>query len=625
MRDSAANLLGARPTARVLHIGKYFPPVTGGIERFLADLVGAQRAAGNDVSVLVHANESTDTGADPAWVMRCPVWFRLIFAPISPAFPFWLSRAIERFAPDVLHLHMPNLSCFWALLLPAARALPWVVHWHADVEPSRFRLALRLSYPHYRIFERAILEHAQAIVATSPQYLEASSALRPWRLKCHVIPLGLDPGRLAEIGPKETVGLWHGNGLRLLSIGRLTYYKGFDTLIRAVAGATDMELVIVGEGEERSSLEKVLAEHGNPHWIRLLGQADDATCQRLLASCDVFCLPSRERTEAFGMVLLEAMRYGKPLIASQLEGSGVTWVVQDGRNGVLVPPDNPPAWRESLATLAREPQHRQELGESGRTRFEREFDIATTASRLSDLYASVPAEDRAATVRKHHPLIVIPARDEAATIGSVIAAVHAGGYPDVVVVDDGSRDDTAAIATAAGATMLRAPLRQGAWGAMQTGIRYAVRNGYPGVVTMDADGQHEPAYLEQLLKAGETADVVIGACPARGSRLRRLAWAYFRFLTGFNFEDLTSGFRYYNSSACCQLAAKEATLLDYQDIGVLLLLRKARFRIREVAVVMNPRQVGASRVFDSWPTVMRYMAETTLLCMARWKIRPPRP
>ena len=625
MRDSAANLPGARPRTRVLHVGKYFPPVTGGMERFLGDLVGAQRAAGADVSVLVHASKSTDSGADPAWIMRCPVWFRLIFAPISPSFPFWLSRAIERFAPDVLHLHMPNLSCFWALLLPAARALPWVVHWHADVEPSRFRVALRLSYPHYRIFERAVLERALAIVATSPQYLEASSALRPWRLKCHAIPLGLDPGRLAEVGRHETAGLWHGDGLRLLAIGRLTYYKGFDTLIRAVAGATDMELVIVGEGEERSSLEKALAEHGNPHWIRLLGQADDATCQRLLASCDVFCLPSRERTEAFGMVLLEAMRYGKPLIASQLDGSGVSWVVQDGRNGVLVPPDDPTAWREALATLAKDPQHRQQLGEAGRSRFEREFDIANTASRLSDLYATLPAEDRAATARKRHPLIVIPARDEAVTIGSVIGAIRAQGFPDIVVVDDDSRDDTAAIASAAGARVLRAPLPQGAWGAMQTGIRYAVRNGYPCVVTMDADGQHEPAYLEQLLKAGETADVVIGAYPARGSRLRRLAWAYFKFLTDFNFEDLTSGFRYYNSSACWQLAAEEATLLDYQDIGVLLLLHKARFRIREIAVVMHPREAGASRIFNSWPTVARYMAETTLLCMARWKIRPPRP
>ena len=107
--------------------------------------------------------------------------------------------------------------------------------------------------------------------------------------------------------------------------------------------------------------------------------------------------------------------------------------------------------------------------------------------------------------------------------------------------------------------------------------------------------------------------------------MRRFAWAYFKFLTGFSSEDLTFGFRYYNSSACCQSAVEEATLLDYQDIGVLLLPHKAGFRIREVAVVMNPRQVGAYRVFDCWLTVARYMAETTPLCMVRWTIRPPRP
>ena len=140
---------------------------------------------------------------------------------------------------------------------------------------------------------------------------------------------------------------------------------------------------------------------------------------------------------------------------------------------------------------------------------------------------------------------------------------------------------------------------------------------------MDADGQHEPEYLTQLMAAAEDADVVIAAFPSRGSRLRQLAWSYFRLLTGFNLDDLTSGFRYYNARACRLLAAEEATLLDYQDIGVLLLLRRAKLRIAEISVAMNPRKSGASRVFSSWWTVGRYMAETTLLCLARWN-RPSR-
>ncbi len=157
---------------------------------------------------------------------------------------------------------------------------------------------------------------------------------------------------------------------------------------------------------------------------------------------------------------------------------------------------------------------------------------------------------------------------------------------------------------------------------MQTGIRYAVRHGYAGVITMDADGQHEPAYLHEMIAAGATHDVVIGACPERGSPLRKFAWGYFRALTGFGFEDLTSGFRYYNRKASTLLAEAEATLLDYQDIGVLLLLHKAGLTIKEIPVAMKRRQNGASRVFSSWWTVVRYMAETTLLCLARWNKKP---
>jgi hypothetical protein len=123
-----------------------------------------------------------------------------------------------------------------------------------------------------------------------------------------------------------------------------------------------------------------------------------------------------------------------------------------------------------------------------------------------------------------------------------------------------------------------------------------------------------------LLLAG-AADVVIGACPQRGSKARKLAWAFFRRLAGFSIEDLTSGFRAYNRRAIELLAGSEATLLDYQDIGVLLLLRKARMTIVELPVEMNPRLSGKSRIYSSWWAVLRYMAETTVLCLAQWNVR----
>lgn len=614
---------------RILHIGKYYPPVPGGMERFLSDLARAQRAAGHDVSVLVHDDGHTDLRADPAWVLRCPVWLRLFFAPISPLFPLWLHRAILRHDPDVIHIHMPNLSAFWALLLGSARCRAWIVHWHSDVERSK--RSLRMLYPHYAIFERALLDRAETIVVTSPQYLEASEPLSPWRAKCRVVPLGVDPARLPAMAEGETRGLWNTNGLRLLAVGRLTYYKGFETLFRAVVDDPAKQLIIVGAGEERPRLERLLHEAGEPSSITLLGEADDATLVRLMASCDVFCLPSIERTEAFGIVLLEAMRYGKPLLVSDIKGSGVGYVARHGQNAIAVRPGDARAWRAAVDELAANPTRRRTMGLLGSQRYEREFGIDAVVSQLDLIYSLALRVEPSAVARaameplgniaahSTRLLVVIPALNEAECIGEVIA--QAQRYPDVdvLVIDDGSTDDTAAVALLNGARVLRAPLWQGAWGAMQTGMRYAVRHGYLAVVTMDADGQHEPAYLPMLIEAASKADVVIAACPSRGSRLRHLAWSYFRMLTGLSFDDLTSGFRYYNADAYRLLAGEDATLLDYQDIGVLLLLRAANLQIAEVAVAMNPRRSGASRVFSSWWTVLRYMAETSLLCFSHWK------
>lgn len=216
-------------------------------------------------------------------------------------------------------------------------------------------------------------------------------------------------------------------------------------------------------------------------------------------------------------------------------------------------------------------------------------------------------------------IVLIPARNEAATIGPIVRAVRRYLACEVVVIDDASTDGTARIARSAGAVILPLSCNLGAWGGIQTGIRYALKAGYRQVLTMDADGQHLPESLPPLLAAltlGE-ADVVIGACTERGSRVRRLAWIYFRKLTGLKIEDLTSGFRAYNYVAMTVLASPEATLLDYQDVGVLLLLRHARLKIKEIPVPMHKRDHGGSRVFSSWFIVGKYMLQTSILCLAK--------
>lgn len=605
-------------TMRILHIGKFYPPDLGGMETYLADLVAEQRAKGLHVAALVHGQPRSD---DPDWLLRVPVAFSLVHAPFAPGFRAALARTLRDFKPDLLHLHLPNNSAFWALTLNAALDLPWVVHWHSDVLVNNERRALHWAYRLYRPFEQAVLRRAERIVATSPDYLAASEPLSHWRDKCHVVPLGI--AQAAESTPPASPTPpnalpWPEGRFRLLSLGRLTHYKGFETLIRAVAGLPGVHLAIAGGGELRAELAVLiqsLTPPGEAPRISLLGPVSEAVKHGLLEHCDVFCLASCERTEAFGIAVMEAMHYARPCLVSELPGSGLPWLVRSAGAGQTVAVGDVAAWRQAITDLQRWPDEARAWGEAGREAVATRFSMRHSEAQLDAVYRLIyPAP----AAESGQPLIVIPARNEAVTIGQVIGALRAQGWRHVLVVNDQSTDDTAAVARAAGARVISPVLPMGAWGAMQTGIRFAVQEGYRQVVTMDADGQHEPACIPKLLAAARHAPVVIGAHPQRGSLARRIAWRYFRFITGLAIEDLTSGFRCYNHAACQILADEEATLLEYQDLGVLLLLRQAGLRIVEVPVDMYPRATGPSRIFASWGKVARYMFETTLLCLARW-------
>jgi glycosyltransferase involved in cell wall biosynthesis len=599
-----------------LHIGKFFAPQIGGMERFLEDLIRAQHAAGIDSAAIVHAGADEGSVADPSWLRRVPVFANVAFAPIAPGFFGALRRAIADFQPDYLHIHLPNLSAFAALFLPSARRLPWVVHWHSDVVASKHSFLLRLLYPLYRPFERALLERAALIICTSRQYLESSAPLAAFQEKCAVVPLGIDPARMAAplADPPQR---WTQGRHRLLAVGRLTYYKGFDTLIRAVAQIPDAELRIVGDGQDREQLLKLSILLGVSDRVFLEGVLSDTECAALYQTAELFCLPSRERTEAFGVVLLEAMHYGLPLLASAIAGSGVSAVIRNGVNGRLLPPDDSIAWRDAIAKLAPNATERRRLGEAGRERVARKYAIGAVAHHIALTTINWLTPDAPLPEAHERPLIVIPARDEAMTIGPVISEIIALGFLDVLVVDDASTDTTRLEAIKAGARCIRAPLPQGAWGAMQTGIRYAVKHSFSSVITMDADGQHRAHEITRLLDAARYADVVIGACADRGSPARKFAWRLFRGLTGFNLSDLTSGFRLYNAAACETLADEAVTLLDYQDMGVLLALQRAGLTFAEVEVMIMPRTVGVSRIFYSWWAVTRYMLQTVVLCISK--------
>ncbi|MGQ9659153.1 MAG: glycosyltransferase [Thermochromatium sp.] len=383
---------------RVLHIGKYFPPFAGGMEHFLADLLPALAAQGIESAALVHHERPSRRGVWPTTptdppVYRAPTYGRVLYAPLSPAFPRWLDRLIGELAPDLLHLHLPNTSAFWALALPSARRLPWVVHWHSDVVASTLDRRLKLAYGLYRPFEQHLLARAARIIATSPPYLASSPALAPWRERCVVIPLGLDPARIPDPDAESRAWaerLWGaGQGPRILAIGRLTYYKGYEILIRAAAALPQARVLIVGSGELERSLRDLIRTLGLESRVHLLGHQPDPMAQALLARCDLLCLPSLERTEAFGLVQLEAMRFGKPVVVSDIPGSGTGWVVQQAGNGLMVSPGETAALAAAIERLGRDPDLARRLGQAGAYTLERHFGIARIAAQIVRLYAEV--------------------------------------------------------------------------------------------------------------------------------------------------------------------------------------------------------------------------------------------
>jgi rhamnosyl/mannosyltransferase len=387
--------------SRILHVGKFFPPFAGGMENFLADLMPAQMQPHNtSVAALVHDHQRQwsrffTTTTTETWnnltIYRVPTYGRLLYAPISPQFPVWFNQTLQQFQPQLLHFHLPNTSAFWALGLPRAKRLPWIVHWHADVI-STLNSKLSTAYYAYRPLEQRLLAHARAIIVTSEPYLASSMPLRGWQAKCQIIPLGIALSRLPE--PSKPAQQWaeqqwQNPGVKLLTVGRLTYYKGHEVLIRAMAQVKNAHLLIVGQGEQQQYLQTLITQLNLANQVKLLGYCTNTELNALLATCDCFCLPSLERTEAFGVVLLEAMRYSKAVVASAISGSGVTWVVVDNQTGLLVPPQNEAALAQALQGLIDNPSWCVALGKAGQQRCKQLFDIKAVTEKIAELYQQV--------------------------------------------------------------------------------------------------------------------------------------------------------------------------------------------------------------------------------------------
>ena len=360
---------------QILHIYKDYYPVLGGIENHIRVLAEAQASAGYDVTVLVCA-PGHRTHRETLNGVRVIKAGRLLTAasmPISLAQPVILASL----RADIVHLQSPYPLGEIANYL-TRRAKATVISYQSDI--VRQRRTLRLYGP----LLRRVLGHADRIVASSPRYIETSEWLRPVRDRCTVVPLGIDISRFSP--PAEP----YAGPATLLFVGRLRYYKGLDTLIRAMPALEGVHLQVVGDGPMRAPWERLSTELGVQERVRFLSEVSDAELPRLYHRANAFVLPANARAEAFGTVLLEAMASGLPCVTTEV-GTGTSWVVQDGVTGAVVPPCNPHALAEAVAGIVRDPLKQREMGQAGRARVEAEFTRDRMIQRIEAVYAEALA------------------------------------------------------------------------------------------------------------------------------------------------------------------------------------------------------------------------------------------
>jgi rhamnosyl/mannosyltransferase len=367
---------------RVVQVGKYYYPYVGGIESHLFTLVNELKHQ-VDLDVIV-SNTTRLTQRDVhrgVSVTRCGAIAHAASASISPGMVLELSQRNY----DVVHLHLPHpvgVASYLASRKPAQHRL--IVSYHSDVIRQQRLLAL------YAPLVNKLLRRADVVIATSPNYRESSSVLQRFAEKTSVVPYGIDLELFRHTEALATrareIRTRFGERPLLVAVGRLIYYKGFEFAIRALPEVPEAQLLIIGDGPLRAELGQLARELGVGDRVHLLGEMQNDETPAYYFASDVYLLPSIARSEAFGIVQIEAMACGLPVINTDLR-SGVPFVSRHGESGLTVPPSDAPALAAAIRELLAAPETRKRMGEAGRARAEREFSKEALAARMLQLYA----------------------------------------------------------------------------------------------------------------------------------------------------------------------------------------------------------------------------------------------
>ena len=370
---------------RLLHFGKYAFGHAGGMERHVELLTRGLAARGADVWVVAYDPSGRAEPAVIDGVHVEPVRPLVHFGSqaIAPALFSRAARLSRQGQFDVVHQHWPDPFAHVAASV-AAKGAVHVATWHSDILRQRYVGAA------YRFLGPRLLRRPDAVIGATSAHLASSQvdAFAPPERR-HVVAYGVDMAslRLTD-GVRQRVARLrerYGNRPLVFALGRHVYYKGFDVLIRAMAEVPAV-LLLGGDGPLSSELRSQAARTGAA--VEFLGAIPEVDLAVYFHACDVYCMPSVAATEAFGLVQVEAMACGKPVVNTWL-GNGVNLVAPDGLVASTVQPGDAAALAAALRRILEDPALAARLGEEGRKRAVREFSVDAMVGQTMDLYTNL--------------------------------------------------------------------------------------------------------------------------------------------------------------------------------------------------------------------------------------------
>lgn len=375
---------------RICLVNSFFPPWRGGAETYTCNLAKQLTLRGHNVEVVCASppREPGNYSIDGIKVACLPVTTWLYGTPIIAKLPWKLLRA----ETDLIHAGFPNpYNAFFTSLICALKRTPSVLTWHNDL-PSLTKIAGFIARTHDKIVLPTYIRNFKRIISTSRKYATSSRILEKYAEKVTIVPNGVDCKTFRpDLNPNTIRLRLNLAGKKIiLFVGALSKwhsYKGLDTLINALALTNklraDIALLVVGDGTLKPTYQKLASELNLTDKVLFAADVSDRDLPSYYAASDMLVLPSKDRSEGFGLTILEANACGKPAIGSDV--GGIPDAIRHEHNGLLVPPSNPEALSAAITRLAEDDSLRKEMGTKGR-RFAEEHDWSKVAEATEKIY-----------------------------------------------------------------------------------------------------------------------------------------------------------------------------------------------------------------------------------------------